>query len=807
MADTVANRIGKEDVKKLSPERNGGDIDEELMEDMVRGEDDDDMSDSDESDEVDRFKHVIDAIDFERLPELAVSVRRGNVHSDMMDMSLSTHASNAPLTCKVVTPPLTGSYNILYRLEFSDGVRWMFKVPITGSRVRFDELAEQALISEALTMRLLKRKTTIPVPEVHFFNTSFDNVVKCPFIMMDCLEGRPLHELWFQPRASQATVEVFRERVLQQLAAALVQLSAFTYDRGGALLFDQAGNVIGIGPARVNDLTAEYHRLSGQDDDNDDDSPLYYGKGPVKHPKSFLGLTLKRGPHQARKYHQGMHKLMGLFIDWMSYDHTGGGSSFVLAHPDLAYQNVLVSDDGTLQGIIDWDGAAAVPRCCGQYPLWLMADWDPFSYNWDSKTSELKDAFGPPEDSPEKLAYYRTMYGRFIEQFRLEMDSSTGTVSKVALDFVNPRSLIFRTLAVAIEDPMSTGLNIGFIFDEIERLTAANWDEADDNSEPDTSDPLPQVSAKTYHQPCHAVLEELEQFGDKEESREVVIDHSSEERVAELEDDALPSCPKLQPITVGHGSGHNMEPLCYRIKGGLNYMAKLLHKKKEKKAKACNKDKEPLSTPGASSSAKGAKPGCGPLRGAFEHTPKIFRKNKLGKSSEGTGAQATKSCTNEDPKLLRNRMRDVFRRALPCLRKSKLEKPKAQATVKPTNAEDDLVWSQLRSELEGAGISARMIKGSSTALITAIKQATQHKQSQDGMSHRDPSLLESPESIEIPEGKTKPCIKDSTDTEAYEPSLFNLWDINHALADGILPEESMVRLKEGFATLLASASK
>ena len=812
MADTVVKGIEGEDIKEPSPERDdGGAIDEDLMDDIVCNEDDDEMSNSEESDDLYRFKQVLKAIDFERLPEFAVSVRMGDVHSNMLDMSLSTYAPNALLTCKVITPPHTGSYNILYQLEFNDGVRWMFKVPITGYRARFDELAAQALLSEAQTMRLLKRKTTIPVPEVHFYNISFDNVVKCPFIMMDCLEGRPLHELWFQPWSSEEAVELFRERVLQQLAKALVQLSAFTYDKAGSLLFDKAGNVTDIGPARVNDLAAEYHRLSRQDDSDDDESPLYYAKGPVKDPKSFLGSILERGPHQARKYHQGMHKLLKLFIDWMSYDHSSGGTSFVLTHPDLDYQNVLVSDDGTLQGIIDWDGVATVPRCFGQYPLWLMADWDPWSYNWDFKTSELRDDFGSPEHSPQKLAYYRTMYGRFMEKCRLEMDSSTGTVSNAALDFVNPRSLIFRTLSVAIEDPMSTGQNVGFIFDEIERLTAADWDAADDNSESDGSKRYSQVSAETYHQPCNAFLEGKEQVQEQEEFRETVIDHGSEEAADKVEVDAPRSGPKRQSMTVGPGSSYSMKPLRNRIQGGFTCVAKLLHKKKEKKAEGCGKAREPLSTAGPASSIKGVKPRCGPLRSAFEHARKVFHKNKLSKPSRGTEQQVTvtKSCTHENPKPLRNRVGDIFLCALPCLRKRKNKILNAQATVKPTHTEDDHVWSQFRSKLEDAGVSAAMIKEFSAILIATIKEATQHKPSKEGISHEDTSLpiLESPQSAETAENGTKDYIKDITERQAYEPSLFNLWDINHALADDTLPEESMVRLKTGFAALVASVSE
>jgi hypothetical protein len=39
--------------------------------------------------------------------------------------------------------------------------------------------------------------------------------------------------------------------------------------------------------------------------------------------------------------------------------------SFVLRHPDLDFQNILVNDYGYVTGIINWEGYMAVPRCVG----------------------------------------------------------------------------------------------------------------------------------------------------------------------------------------------------------------------------------------------------------------------------------------------------------------------------------------------------------------------------------------------------------------------------------------------------------
>ena len=49
------------------------------------------------------------------------------------------------------------------------------------------------LETEVLTMRYLKKKG-LPVAEVYAFDTSPSNPLKCPFILMEHLPGRPLYE-------------------------------------------------------------------------------------------------------------------------------------------------------------------------------------------------------------------------------------------------------------------------------------------------------------------------------------------------------------------------------------------------------------------------------------------------------------------------------------------------------------------------------------------------------------------------------------------------------------------------------------
>ncbi len=456
--------------------------------DRVVGIEKDREGEMDEDDPLIQFAPVIAAINFDRLPHLAVSLRKSALSGER-NGSTCINEEDMPMSCTVIFPPLAGSYNILFPLLFSDGVRWIFKVPMTGYRGRFDDVAAQALESEAMIMRFIRRDTTIPVPEVYSYDTSLGNEVNCPFIMMEHLQGRPLHELWFGQWSSKVARKKFRTRVLQELAAAMAQLNNFRYSQGGSLLFNHSGNVTGIGPSRVVDHATQFSRLGSDDNDG---SAIFCVKPPCNDAKSFITYALDRRfpcPDPA-KYREGAFRLLRLFIDWLPLeDHAVDTPQFVLAHPDFALQNILVSEDGTVNGIIDWDGAGTVPYCIANYPLWLMRDWDPLMYNYDFEERKIWDKEGQPEDTPEQLAFWRATYAYFLKKHDLTHRDGvsaasghgdrTGTVMPEDASSVSvSRSPVFWSLAVAANDPLSLHENVGRIFSEIERLTAPGWDKA-----------------------------------------------------------------------------------------------------------------------------------------------------------------------------------------------------------------------------------------------------------------------------------------------------------------------------------------
>ena len=486
--------------------------------------------------QMDRFGDILHVMNLEAIPTYASHVRQFG-HRHTSKVSSETLRGSGSISCKIVDLPLCGSFHIVFTIEFDDGVKWMLKVSANGHR--FDSVAAAALTSEARTMQLIKSETTIPVPEVYAFDESSFNELNTPFIMMERIDGQPLYRAWFDDEMPKARLEHFRIKVLQSLAEAMAQLNKFTLTQGGALEFDDDGRPVGLRGAKVVDAVAMYYRETasenqsgikqqnadnhshggGQDgshgndgildadnenvihdkkeksekgernDDHDDayeddQEDIICEKGPFKCPKSAFLFDLDRSEAYSKSdgYVNGCYKALRMFIEMAFSSSNDGARHFVLTHPDLDVQNILVADDGSLRGLIDWDGVASVPReiGCAQYPLWLMRDWVPFCYLYDIQEGRTEEDAGYEESSPAELASYRASYAHFMEK---EIERLTGGPNQVTTFGTLPkqeaqltrRSLVMRDLGLAASSPFLIPNILCHILHEIERVTEPEW--------------------------------------------------------------------------------------------------------------------------------------------------------------------------------------------------------------------------------------------------------------------------------------------------------------------------------------------
>ena len=430
-----------------------------------------------------RFATVLENLKRDRVPSFASTVRYSGHHSTAI---IDVPTTPRPVSCRLLSRITCGSFNAVFRILFADGTLWVLKVPASGHSQCWDVHARDALISEALTMRLIRHQTTIPVPEVFAFDASLENELGCPFILMELIHGKPLIDLWFAQGVSHAKREQIRMRALQGIAEAMTQLNAFAFDQGGSLLFDAKGNVAGIDKTNTADLETQYARMYSTDYDN---TMAFCQRGPFTDPKSYLLSLLDIHDEEGERceVEEGAFKLLRLFIEWGATSKKTGDKPFVLAHADLDYQNILVNNDGSLAGIIDWDGVAAVPRYigCQSFPKFLTRDYDPAQYAYDVEVGRPMEGY--LADSPPELACYRATYAQFMESYLSIEDRINLTRSRQHAAHVRKsrkhaanltrQSLITITLHLAARSPSVMKRPMVHLFDQIEELTAAQWPE------------------------------------------------------------------------------------------------------------------------------------------------------------------------------------------------------------------------------------------------------------------------------------------------------------------------------------------
>lgn len=360
--------------------------------------------------------------------------------------------------CSLQATPLFGSYHILYPIDFEDNVHWILKVPATGYAGRFDEIGARALASEAQTMQLIKENTTIVVPEILHYDQTTNNELECPYILMEFIDGKHLPDCWLDHAIPLDMLEQRRTKILQEVASTMIQLEKFVYEQSGQLVFNEHGQVISTGSAKVVDASAELARL---DSDDDDLTAIFCEMGPFRNAADLFLALLDRqiAGTVSDPFSNGLHYMLHHFIRWAPFS---GEQDFVLAHPDFDSQNFIVADDGSLRGVIDWDGVAAVPRCIGNrsFPGWLTRDWDPAMYAWAPGEDGQEDV---RENSPEELTHYRNVYVEAIENVKGQ-DTSDSSLAQ--------NSLIYENLYIAASNPACMHGIVTKIFTEIAKIVA-----------------------------------------------------------------------------------------------------------------------------------------------------------------------------------------------------------------------------------------------------------------------------------------------------------------------------------------------
>ena len=381
---------------------------------------------SSEGSDIEVFLPVFNTIDLNALEAVALKVRQSR---DQAQSSCVTNEQDLLLSCKVLTPPRTGSYSIAYLVEFSDGVKWIAHVPGSGVD-SFEALEAQNFISNIRTMSFIQSSTSIPIPEVFSWKATKDNPVKVPYRLESFVEGTSLSEKWTD---SSWTTECKRLKLIRNLAIIMAQLHDLRFEQIGGLHFDDLGEFSHI-RERVY-IKQNYDKvMSGEE---------VWGTACTSQPFNTTKACLLEAiedpeiPERAQ-YVRADFELLRLVIESIP-ESLETNAAFALGHPDFNYQNIFIDDDCNITGIIDWDGASTHCRALrfARYPSWITRDWDPVRYGYG-----LED--GEKEDSPEQLLSYRKEYAATFADFHLPASHYSPNDTKLAQ--------ILEAIAIATSD-------------------------------------------------------------------------------------------------------------------------------------------------------------------------------------------------------------------------------------------------------------------------------------------------------------------------------------------------------------------
>ena len=309
-----------------------------------------------------------------------------------------------------------GVYNTAYILKFENGTKVCVRVPACGWSERWNEKDAELLRSTVLVMKLIGAKTTIPLPKVFAYDTSLDNEINAPFIIMSCLEGYSARQAWMSDDW-EIPKEIRRQNLLRSLAQAMSGLGSLKFSRAGSLWFSEGcENEAAVGESWT--LRVEGFVVKRTFESHDP-----YASTRVKVQGALQHLLAEEGfPDNCRGVSMGENRsipIKGVLLLYQLMVETfldaaeipEAEEEFGLMHSDYDIQNLVVDREGNVTGIHDWDGVAAVPLQigCVMLPFWLQSDWCA-GYCWPPAVGIDRAMLRPEEFEKYRQDFARHMW-------------------------------------------------------------------------------------------------------------------------------------------------------------------------------------------------------------------------------------------------------------------------------------------------------------------------------------------------------------------------------------------------------------
>ncbi|KID96065.1 phosphotransferase enzyme family protein, partial [Metarhizium majus ARSEF 297] len=273
-----------------------------------------------------------------------------------------------------------GGFNlcVFIKFEICPPEKWVIRVPFPDS-----PWVTERMSSEIATMRYVATKTTIPVPRVYAYSLSDDNMIKSPFLIMNYVEGKTLHELRFQ--RGKRTPDFQVRQVYKQIGDINLQLRHLEFPTIGALGLPERStellNACNPDSIAVQNRPLTLNMAMQAAEGYQPDTIIEQGK-TFQTAREFVAALIRLSENQFNRSPDiGLDKRRGRSLlyardafhrfaskDWLEID-----SPFVLLHGDITLHNnnILFNQDLKAVGVIDWEWSFVGPVQFLVPPVWL----------------------------------------------------------------------------------------------------------------------------------------------------------------------------------------------------------------------------------------------------------------------------------------------------------------------------------------------------------------------------------------------------------------------------------------------------
>ncbi|KAE8148907.1 phosphotransferase family protein [Aspergillus avenaceus] len=320
---------------------------------------------------------------------IRLAERRRGFNVDALKSAAVQSLERRDTSIKSLSKLAEGGFNRVLQITLLDDTQVLARLPYSST-----EPKRLAVASEVATLALL-RAHGLPVPRVYAYSADANNPVGSEYIIMEKLPGRPLADRWFELSDRE------RLKVLLQLVQLEAKLHAIELPASGSIYYsshlpsDSPRIVIPdsdfcVGPsAALKWWYAERASLS-------------IDRGPCEDPIDVLRSPALKELAWLRAYGRPRFPFERAYRESMDYrlsdlsEHVASLESYlkitpellppnellrpVLHHPDLQPNNIFVSDDLDIVGLIDWQHASVLP-------LFLAAGIPKFFQNYDDPES------------------------------------------------------------------------------------------------------------------------------------------------------------------------------------------------------------------------------------------------------------------------------------------------------------------------------------------------------------------------------------------------------------------------------------